>query len=159
MAYNQIIVTEKYEGAPSSFVTGSRRIATPTIIQPDYQFDVSDMYGIFIPCASIGDGLVWDTNTRLLDVDTAMFMQNASFGWGFEWNTLTKKLDVDTSINIYVYEADASLALANLQDKDILQYDINVSAFTNEQPIEITNYFYTKQEINNFLDQVDGGYY
>ena len=65
MAKKTLSVITKQTGTPLEIAVVSRRLSSPTLIQPDYQFDPSDMYAIFIPGASFGEYFYWDSNNRL----------------------------------------------------------------------------------------------
>lgn len=66
MALKNLSIIEKQSGNPLELATATRRLGVPTIIQPKYTFDVSDLYGYFIQCTSIGYGLYW--NDGFVDV-------------------------------------------------------------------------------------------
>ena len=61
MAYNQIIITEKFQGTPLDVVV-SKSVGVPIMLQPNYVVDVSDLFGVFFQNASIGSGFFWENN-------------------------------------------------------------------------------------------------
>jgi len=103
----QIKIVEKFKGTPLEFVTSVRSIGTPTLIQPVYTFDVSDMYGIFIP--------------------------EVSFGYGFEW--VNGYLDV-SSVGVSSLSALSDVSIYGLINNQILVYDNSISKWKNSTSID-----------------------
>lgn len=69
MGYQQIKIIEKYRGTSPEIVVSNGRLSAPIVIQPTYVYDVSDLTGYFIPCASVGYGLEWSAG--YLDVSVS----------------------------------------------------------------------------------------
>lgn len=185
MAYKEIKIVEKYEGTPASIVVSPRRIGTPTIIQPTYTFDVSDMYGIFIPEVSLNDnyfkwtgGLlepsVLDISylRDLKDVSVTALVNNEVLAYDTSISMWKGKTIFDTSLYDVVNANDyfwifADVSLVNPVGKDqVLAYDTSINKFKN-MTINASfytledagKYFYTKGEVDSLIYIITGGVY
>lgn len=173
MAYTKIPIVQKFAGTPTEISVTSTRIAAPTIIQPSYTFDVSNMYGIFLPNASLGYGLEWDYG--LLDVcigsfwpSTTKLVKEASLGTDFSWNAGYLEVVGGTGGASALGEL-TDVSLKSIMPQQVLLYDGSISKWTNKIAIDaslltlgyenITNYFYTKAEVDAIIAAVVGGYY
>lgn len=131
MAIKQINIVQKYSSSPLEIVTRQGSIATPVIIQPEWLMDVSVLFGIFIPSASTGIGLVWNPYTTLLDISCGT----------------VGPLDPCT------------FWITGAQHADLIQFNQGVNAWTNVAPRDITDFFYTKDEIDYKFFILGGGSY
>jgi hypothetical protein len=88
MGYRKLTILEKQIGTPREISVTARRIAAPTIIQPDYQFDVSDMLEIFVPEVSFNDNhFYWDAGIFNISsgYDSGKFVKESSLSTDFSW--------------------------------------------------------------------------
>ena len=72
MAYKELKIVSKPGKTPLEIVAVTSRISAPLMIQPEYQFDVSDMYGIFVPEVSFGYGLYWNNGYFDVSIETGI---------------------------------------------------------------------------------------
>jgi len=132
----KLIIIEKNTATPLEISAVTRRLSSPIVIQPDYQFDPSDMYSFFIPEVSFGNTFYWDKTTNLIEVSTGfaegVFVKESSLGTDFVW--IGGMLDVSIVTMDYAY-VDGSLAardtaISNLRtyvDGSLLKRDVSIS--------------------------------
>jgi hypothetical protein len=107
MAFKTLSILEKNTSTPLEISVQKRRLGVPSIIQPTYTFDPSDMYGFFIPCVSIGNGLYWNNSSHLLDVSMLPgdVVRDPSMGSGLFFNISTFQWEVSIG-STYVLPGD-----------------------------------------------------
>ena len=114
MAYKPLIILEKQKGTTGEIAAVTRRLSTPTIIQPEYQFDVSDMLGIFIPEVSLNDNYFFWNNHYLQTLGYLRELKDVSIISPFQDQVIQYQLDSSLwknkdPLDIMEISADASL--------------------------------------------------
>jgi hypothetical protein len=145
MEFKQLNILNKKAGTPLEIVTVTSRLGTPLMVQPSYTFDLSMMYGVFIPEVSFGSDFAW--NSGILEVVG---------GVGGALKDLTD-VSLNTPLNDQLLAYDTSVSLwINKTAIDVSFYAVeDISVFSWDSRL----FFYTKNEIDSLLDAVVGGTY
>lgn len=89
MAIKTLNILSKETATPLEISAVVRRLSDPIVIQPEYTFDPSDMFGFFVPEVSFNDtDFYWNTS-HYLSVSTGfangVYVKEASLGPDFQW--------------------------------------------------------------------------
>jgi len=132
MAFKTLTILEKNIGDPLDSVLTTRRTAAPQIIQPTYTFDPSDMYGFFVPCASLSSDFIWWDNHLYVDVSLA----------GADWLFALKDVSV---IDVSAYDG--------------LLWNDASNRWNNVRSIDFDDLTYSKEYLDPFISNTNNTLY
>lgn len=165
MALKNLTIVEKQDGSPLEMAVVTRRLGVPTIIQPTYTFNPSDMYGYFVPEVSFNDADFYWNTSHYLSVSTGfangVYVRESSLGPDFRW--INGLLDVsitttEASVGLlwtWNINQDTSIGILNnwnvSQDGSIVILRNNISdvssrVYDNEVSIGILNNWNINQD-------------
>lgn len=132
MTFKPLTIIEKNIGDPLDSVLTTRRTAAPQIIQPTYTFDPSDMYGFFVPCASLSSDFIWWDNHLYVDVSLA----------GADWLFALKDVSV---IDVSAYDG--------------LMWNDASNRWNNVRSIDFDDLTYSKEYLDPFISNTNNTLY